>query len=316
MKIAVMGAGGMGGWLGAKLAAAGSNVVFVARGAHLEALRTNGLRVTGAESLRLTDVVATDRPDEIGPVDVVIFSVKLYDTEPAARALAPLLGPRTFVVTVQNGVESANQIANVIGDGRTLAGAAYFPANIAAPGEIAYIGRIEGKPHVAFGEPGAGSSQRACAFAEVCRTAAIDAEVFDDTDLMIWEKFCLIAGTSASTALTRQTVGVVRSDPDIRWMLSEAIAEAARIGRTLGVALPDDIEARTLDFIDHNPPNGKSSQLVDLERGRRLELEGLSGAVVRLGRQTGVPTPVHATVYAALKPFLDGTPKSELTGGA
>ncbi|NIW57046.1 MAG: 2-dehydropantoate 2-reductase [Gammaproteobacteria bacterium] len=311
MKIAVMGAGGMGGWLGAKLAAAGSDVTFLARGAHLEAIRASGLRVTGAESLRLGDAVATDRPDEIGPVDVVLFCVKLYDTESAAKALAPLLGPETFVVTVQNGVESTDRIGKVIGDGRTLAGAAYFPANIAAPGEVAYLGRIEGKPHIAFGEPGAGSSKRACAFAEICRAAAIDAEVFEDTDLMIWEKFCLIAGTSASTALTRQTVGVVRNDPDMRWFLSEAIAEAARVGRRLGVALADDTETRILDFIDHNPPNGKSSQLVDLERGRRLELDGLSGAVVRLGKQAGVPTPVHATVYAALKPFVDGAPGAQ-----
>ncbi len=214
-------------------------------------------------------------------------------------------------MTVQNGVESTDRIGKVIGDGRTLAGAAYFPANIAAPGEVAYLGRIEGKPHIAFGEPGAGSSKRACAFAEICRAAAIDAEVFEDTDLMIWEKFCLIAGTSASTALTRQTVGVVRNDPDMRWFLSEAIAEAARVGRRLGVALADDTETRILDFIDHNPPNGKSSQLVDLERGRRLELDGLSGAVVRLGKQAGVPTPVHATVYAALKPFVDGAPGAQ-----
>lgn len=311
MKIAVMGAGGMGGWLGAKLATAGSDVTFLARGAHLEAIRASGLRVTGAESLHLGDAVATDRPEEIGPVDVVLFCVKLYDTESAAKALAPLLGPETFVVTVQNGVESADRIGKVIGDGRTLAGAAYFPANIAAPGEVAYLGRIEGKPHIAFGEPGAGSSKRACALAEICRAAAIDAEVFEDTDLMIWEKFCLIAGTSASTALTRQTVGVVRNDPDMRWFLSEAIAEAARVGRRLGVALADDTETRILDFIDHNPPNGKSSQLVDLERGRRLELDGLSGAVVRLGKQAGVPTPVHATVYAALKPFVDGAPGAQ-----
>ena len=307
MKIAIMGAGGMGGWLGAKLAAAGRGVAFVARGAHLEAIRANGLRVTGAESLHLKDVVATDRPEEIGRVDCVIFCVKLYDTESAAGALAPLLGAKTFVVTVQNGVESAERIATIIGKGRTLAGAAYFPANIASPGEIAYIGRIEGKPHIGFGEPGAGASNRACDFAEICRAAAIDVEVFEDTDLMIWEKFCLVAGTSAATALTRQPVGVVRSDPDMRWMLSEAIGEAARIGRGLGVALGDDVEARILDFIDHNPADGKSSQLVDLERGRRLELEGLSGAVVRLGRQAGIATPIHATAYAALKPFLNGT---------
>lgn len=312
MRIAVMGAGGMGGWFGAKLARAGNEVLLVARGAHLEAIRANGLRVSGADQLHLTDIVATDRPDEIGPVDVILFCVKLYDTESAASSLAPLLGPNTFVITVQNGVESAERIARVVGAGRTLAGAAYFPANIAAPGEIAYVGRIEGKPHIAFGEPGAGPSERAHAFAAVCRSAAIDAEVCDDTESMIWEKFCLVSGTSAATALTRQTVGAVRSDPDIRWMLAEAIGEGARVGRKLGVALPDDIEARTLAFIDNNPPNGKSSQLVDLERGRRLELDGLSGAVVRLGSRSGVPTPVHATVYAALKPFIDGTPASGL----
>jgi len=309
MRIAVMGAGGMGGWLGARLAASGNDVRFIARGAHLKALRTNGLRVSGADSVHLTEVIATDRPEEIGTVDVVLFCVKLYDTDSAASMLASLLGPETFIVTIQNGVESASRIARIIGDGRTLAGAAYFPANIAAPGEIAYVGRTEGKPHIAFGEPGAGPSERAHAFAEICRAAGIDTDVFDDTESMIWEKFCLIAGASASTALTRQTLGAVRSDPDIRWMLAEAIGEAARIGRELGVALQDDVEARTLDFIDHNPPNGKSSQLIDLERGRRLELEGLSGAVVRLGRQTGVPTPVHATVYAALKPFIDGVPE-------
>jgi 2-dehydropantoate 2-reductase len=308
MRIAIMGAGGMGGWLGAKLLAAGNDVHFIARGAHLDALRRNGLEVSGGDSLSLSDVAATDKPDEVGPVDAILFCVKLYDTEPAARALAPLLGAETFVVTVQNGVESAEHIASVIGPGRTLAGAAYFPANIAAPGRIAYIGRIEGKPHIAFGEPGTGPSERAHGFAALCRAAGIDADVFDDTESMIWEKFCLIAGTSASTALTRQTVGVIRNDPDMRWMLSEAVGEAVRVARGLGVTLPDEIQSRTLEFIDNNPADGKSSQLVDLERGRRLELDGLSGAVIRLGKQTGVPTPVHRTVYAALKPFVDGSP--------
>lgn len=311
MKIAVMGAGGMGGWFGAKLVAADNEVVFIARGAHLEALRSNGLTVSGAESLHLIDIVATDRPADIGPVDAVLFCVKLYDTESAAKAMVPLLGPNTCVVTVQNGVESADRIGRVIGDGRTLAGAAYFPANIAAPGEIAYVGRIAGKPHIAFGEPTAGPSERAHRFADTCRAAGIDADVCDDSDSMIWEKFCLVSGTSAATALTRQTVGSVRSDPDTRWMLQEAIGEAARVGRKLGIALPDDVESRTLSFIDNNPPNGKSSQLIDLERGRRLELAGLSGAVIRLGRQTGIPTPVHCTVYAALKPFIDGASESQ-----
>ena len=310
MRLAVFGAGGMGGYLGAKLAAAGDDVQFIARGEHLEAMRARGLRIGGAESIHVTDVVATDRPEEIGPVDAVLFCVKQYDTEQAARAVTPLLTDRTFILTVQNGVESAERIADIVGAGRTLAGAAYFPANIAAPGEITYVGRIAGKPHIGFGEPGAGASDRARAFARRCREAGVDADVFDDTDAMIWEKFCLMAGTSATTALSRQTVGVVRGDPDLRRFLAEAIGEAAGVGRALGIALPDDTEARILQFIDRNPANGKSSQLIDLERGRRLELEGLSGAVVRLGRKTGVPTPVHAVVYAALKPYVDGTPKS------
>lgn len=306
MKIAVMGAGAIGGWLGARLALSGADVGFIARGAHLEVMRENGLKVGGAQSIHLNKVYATDNPQQIGPVDAVLFCVKLYDTEAAARGLAPLLGPDTFVVTIQNGVESAMRISRIIGNGRTLPGCAYFPANIAAPGEIEYLGRNEGNPHIAFGEPAAGTSHRADEFARLCRSAGIDADVVDDTESMIWEKFCMVASTSATTALTRQTFGAVRSDPHMRWLLTQTIVEAARVGRNLGVALSDDLETRILDFIDHFPANGKASQLTDLERGRRLELEGLSGTVVRLGKQTSSPTPVHSTVYAALKPFVDG----------
>ena len=310
MRIAIMGTGGMGGWLGARLATSGNDVCFIARGAHLEALQTSGLKVTGADSLYIEHVTVTDQPETLGSVDVVLFCVKLYHTEAAAKSITPLLGPDTLVVTVQNGVESAARISNVIGPDRTLAGAAYFPGHIVTPGEVAYVGRIEGKPHIAFGEPGAGPSNRAHTFANICSAAGIDADVFEDTDLSIWEKFCLIAGTSSSTALSRQTIGTVRDDPDMNWVLTEAVGEAAQVGRKLGIALEDDIEARTLDFINCNPGHGKSSQLIDLERGSPLELDGLSGAVVRLGKQTGVATPVHATVYAALKPFINGSTKS------
>lgn len=307
MRIAVMGAGGVGGYLGAKLAAAGEQVTLIARGAHLEAIRAHGLRVGGAETLHVADARATGDPAAAAPVDVVLFCVKLYDTEAAAEAIAPALGPRSAVVTLQNGVESARRIDAVVGARRTLSGAAYFPASISAPGEIAYLGRIAGKPHIAFGEAGAGPSERARAFAATCARAGIAAEVFDDTDRMVWEKFCLIAGISASTGLTRCDVGTVRADPDMRWLLAEAVAEAARVGRARGVALPDDVEARTLGLVDGNPPDGKASLLVDLERERRLELDALSGAVVRLGRELGVPTPVHATVLAGLKPFAGGS---------
>jgi 2-dehydropantoate 2-reductase len=236
----------------------------------------------------------------------VLFSVKLYDTDAAAAALAPLLGPNTCVLTVQNGIESAARIARAIGAGRVLAGAAYFPANIAAPGEIAYLGCIAGKPQLAFGEPGAGVSARAGTIAEIFDAAGVSVSVCASTELMLWEKFCLVAATSATTALARQPIGVVREDADLRWMLAEAVAEAVRVGRRAGVALPVALEAQVLRAIDGNPPHGKASQLVDLERGRRLELDGLSGAIVRLGREFGEATPVHATVYAALKPYIDG----------
>jgi 2-dehydropantoate 2-reductase len=306
VRIAIMGAGGIGGYLGAKLAAGGQDVSFIARGAHLSALRESGLRVSGAQSLRLPRVHATDDPREVGAVDLVLFCVKLYDTDAAAAGLAPLMGPDTCVLTVQNGIASAACIARAIGAGRVLAGAAYFPANIAAPGAIAYLGCIAGKPQLAFGEPGAGTSARAGIIAGMFEAAGVSARVCANTELMLWEKFCLVAATSATTALARQPIGVVREDADLRWMLAEAVAEAARVGRRVGVALPEDLEARVLRAIDGNPPHGKASQLIDLERGRRLELDGLSGAIVRLGRELDEPTPVHATVYAALKPYIDG----------
>jgi 2-dehydropantoate 2-reductase len=306
VRIAIMGAGGIGGYLGAKLAAGGQDVSFIARGAQLRALRESGLRVSGAQSLRLPRVQATDNPFEVGAVDLVLFCVKLYDTDAAAAALEPLIGPDTCVLSVQNGIESAARIARAIGADRVLAGAAYFPANIAAPGAIAYLGCIAGKPQLAFGEPGAGASARAGIIAGMFDAAGVSARVCASTELMLWEKFCLVAATSATTTLARQPIGVVREDADLRWMLAEAVAEAARVGRRAGVALPEDLEAQVLRAIDGNPPHGKASQLVDLERGRRLELDGLSGAIVRLGRGLGEPTPVHATVYAALKPYIDG----------
>lgn len=301
-----MGAGGMGGYLGAKLAATGQDVSFIARGAHLRALRESGLRVSGAETVHVPRVQATDDPREIGAVELVLFCVKLYDTDVAAAALEPLVGPNTCVLTVQNGIENAARIARVIGPGRVLAGAAYFPANIASPGEIAYRGCIAGKPQLVFGEPDGGASARAEAIARAFHAAGVSVQVCASTELMLWEKFCLVVATSATTALARQPIGVVRTDPDLRWMLAEAVAEAARVGRRAGVALPADLEAQVLRAIDANPPHGKASQLIDLERGRRLELDGLSGAVLRLGREFGEPTPVHATVYAALKPYIDG----------
>lgn len=305
MKIVVMGAGGIGGYLGGKLAAAGRDVTFIARGAHLEAMRRQGLRIRGVETLDLLDVSVTDKPAEIGVADAVLFCVKLYDTVAAATATVPIVGKNTMVLTLQNGIESVGQVGAIVGSTTMLGGAAYFPANITAPGEVTYLGKIATRPHVAFGEPGGSDSDRVRALVATFRAAGIEAEGCADTDLMLWEKFLLIAGTSAATSVTRCTVGAVRSDPDMRWLLREAIAEAERIGRAAGVCLASNILDQVMEALDANPADGKSSQLVDLENGRRLELEGLSGAIVRLGKELGVPTPVHSTVYAALKPFRD-----------
>ncbi|MCP5150678.1 MAG: 2-dehydropantoate 2-reductase [Chromatiales bacterium] len=309
MRIAVMGAGGVGGYLGARLAAAGNDVHLIARGAHLAALRASGLRLRGVEPLDLPDIVATDDPATVGPVDLVLFCVKLYDTDAATAAVAPLVGADTMVLTLQNGIESVARIGAALGTQAVLGGAAYFPANITAPGEVTYLGKIARMPHVAFGEPGGGPSTRTRRLARICEDAGIEARVCDDTDLVLWEKFLLIAGTSATTTIARCTIGAVRDDPDLRWLLAAAIGEAARVGRAAGIALADDAEQRILDVLETNPADGKSSQLVDLENGKRLELDGLSGAVVRMGRALAEPTPVHSTVYAALKRYRDGPPR-------
>ena len=306
MRIAVMGTGGMGGYLGAKLAAAGEDLTFIARGTHLAAIQKDGLQVKGVEPMAVNPAQATDDPGVVGMVDGVLFCVKLYDTESAAAAIRPIVGPETWVLTVQNGIDGAARIGSILGEGHTLGGAAYFPANITGPGEVTYLGKIAGKSHLIFGEVGGGTSARAAVVSAAFNAAGIESEVCADTGVMLWEKFCLMAGSSAVMGLTRQNIGTVRSDPDMRWVLESAIAEAAAVGRASGIALPPDVEARTMAALEGNPGTAKASLLVDLERGRRLELEGLSGALVRLGRELGVETPVHRLVYAGLKTFVSG----------
>ena len=306
MRIAIMGAGGVGGFLGGKLALAGGDVVFVARGKHLEALRTHGLRVVGAEEFTVLPVTVSDQPQVLGEVDVVLFCVKLYDTESAAAQLEPLLADHTVVVTLQNGVESLQRIGSVIGKERVLAGAAYFPASINSPGEIIFKGSIPGKPLVEVAEPQDGSSDRAEQLIQEMQDAGIAAAVNKNANLMLWEKFCWIAGVSGVTAVTRQPIGIIRADPDMRSLFAGCIRECVAVGRAVGVPLDAALEERLMGLLETNPAQGTSSLFVDLERGRALELDGLSGAVQRLGQEYDVPTPVTSAVYAALKPFRTG----------
>jgi 2-dehydropantoate 2-reductase len=306
MKIAVMGAGGVGGFLGGKLALGGRDVVFVARGKHLEALRNQGLRVVGAEEFTVSPVNVSDQTQAFGKVDLILFCVKLYDTESAAAQLEPMLADHTVVVTLQNGVESQQRIGNVIGEERVVSGAAYFPASINVPGEIVFKGPIPGKPLVEIGEGQGDSRLPAAQLIQEFQAAGVTGALSKDTSLMLWEKFCWIAGVSGVTAVTRQPIGIVRIDPDMRALFADCVKECAAVGRAAGVPLDLALEERLMGLLESNPAEGKSSLLVDLERGRPLELDGLSGAVHRLGQKYLVATPVTSSVYAALKSFRLG----------
>lgn len=303
MRFAIMGAGGVGGYYGACLARAGEDVAFIARGAHLAALRDTGLLIHDRDGdFTVAPVTATDDPATLEPVDVVLMCVKLYDTESAAQLIQPLLGPDSLVVTLQNGVEAPEIVASVIGDGRTLGGATYISATITQPGAIR---RNNDLTHIEFGEPDGTASARVHALVEIFKAAGLDARPVNDTAALLWSKFVLLAANSGMTAMTRQDTGGLRADPVTREAHTAALSEVAAVGRALGVVLAEDIEQRCLDWLDNNAPI-KPSLLVDLEAGKRLEVGWLSGAVHRLGKRAGVPTPTHTAIYAALRPFEEG----------
>lgn len=304
-RIAIIGAGAVGAYYGGCLAAAGHEVLFIARGAHLQAMQQHGLEIVSEDGpLRLPVVDAREHASELGPVDVVLFCVKLYDTEDAIELCRPLLGTDTFVLTLQNGVESAGRLGAALGADRILGGATYVVAHVRDPGIIRRTGLTN---RIDLAEADGTRSERAMVLTRILQDVGVDANLCDDMDLMLWHKFVLVASSSAATAVTRQTIGVVRADPVMREMLVSCIAETAAVGRALGVRLEDGLEQQVLDKFDHvMSAETKASQLTDLERGRPLELEWLSGAVHRLGKQTGVPTPVHSTAYVALLAFVNG----------
>jgi 2-dehydropantoate 2-reductase len=304
LKIAVLGAGGVGGYFGGRLAAAGANLTFIARGEHLSALRRDGLRIESALGNALVKPVrVTDDPAPLGPVDMVWIAVKLWSTDEAARAVAPLVGPRTAVISFQNGVEAEDLLIRLYGRERVMGGVAHIAAVIEQPGVIRHNGTLQ---KLAFGELDGIRSERAEALLALCRKAGIDAAIPEDINRAIWEKFVFLVGLSGMTALTRLPIGPVREDPDTRAMLLEVLREAAAVARAKGVALAEDAAERQLAFTYGLPPTMISSMLGDLRRGNRLELPWLAGAVVRLGRQLGVATPMNAAVYAALKPYVGG----------
>ncbi len=304
MKVAVFGAGGVGGTFGARLAERGHEVHFIARGRHLAAMREQGLRVEGARgALHLNPVRATDDPATIGPVDLVLFCVKLWDTEDAAPRCAPMLGTDTAVLTLQNGVDAPEVLARTLGAGHVMAGAAGIFATIAAPGLIAQPASVQA---IAFGELGGSDSARGRTIERALSEAGVETRFTRETDVELWKKFVYLTGLSGMTCFTRGPIGPIREDPALLAMLRGAIGEAIAVGRAKGVRLaPDALEER-LGVAMRLAPTMKASMLYDLERGNRLELPWLSGAVVRMGREAGVPTPIQTQIVDALTPYAQG----------
>jgi len=306
LRIAVMGSGGVGGYFGGRLAADGHAVSFVARGPHLEALRARGLAIRSPlGDADIAGVQATDDPCAIGPVDVVMVAVKLYDVAAAAQACKALVGPDTLVISFPNGIDSEDILREVLGDAPVAGGVARISATIAEPGVIAHHGSFAS---LEFGELDGRDSPRLQRFRAACAGAGIKARVSDAIVAAIWHKFIFLASFAALTAVTRAPYGPIRRHPETFALLERAVAEVAAVGQAKGVALGADPAGEAMKVVQGLGENIKASMLVDLERGKPLELRFLSGAVVRLGRELGVPTPVHEFALGALMPYADGAP--------
>ncbi len=304
MRMAVMAAGAVGGYFGARMAAAGHDVAFIARGAHRDAIRRDGLVVESSlGNLHLKSVTVTDDPKAVGPVDCVLFAVKLWDTEAAGEQAKPLIGPNTRVITLQNGVDSVERLAPILGDAATIGGATYVVAKIARPGVIVHTGtaarilcgRLDRRPDPVL-----------AGYVGEIKAAGIDITLSNDMLLDLWKKFALLTGTSGATASTRQQLGVIRDDPDMRAFIVRLMQETAAVGRAAGVPFAGDFEAELERTVASFPPTMKASMANDLDAGNRLELDWLAGKVAALGRKHGVPTPTHDAVYAILKPYRMG----------
>jgi 2-dehydropantoate 2-reductase len=304
MRVAVIGAGGVGGAFGAALAQAGADVTFVARGAHLAAMRDKGLRVEGGRGETvIAPAQATDDPATIGPVDFVLFCVKLWDVESAGAAIKPLVGPTTAVIPLQNGIDASERLIPILGAAAVMGGVAQISATIAEPGVIRQVGNFM---RMVFGELEGGKSARGEAFLALCQKARFDATHSDQIMTELWMKFIMLATNAALTASTRTALGVLRDDSDIAPLFARAFAEVVAVGRARGVKLPEDAVDRMVAFTHSAPATMMASMAHDLIRGNRIELPWLSGKVVTLGRELGVPTPVHEVLYAVLKPFVNG----------
>lgn len=308
MKICFVGAGAVGGFYGALLARTGHNVSFIARGAHRDAIQANGLRVVGPLGDFTVRTPAESDPARIGPVDVVVYTVKTYDNATAIPLITPLVGPATTVLTLQNGVDSAEEIGAVIGERPTIGGSTYIATAIDGPGVIRQTGTHR---RIVLGEyfnPPVEITARVRALADAMQAADIQVEAVADARHTVWEKFTYLAPFAAFTGAARLPIGPLWSDDYIQQMFLDAVEEVANVARAHGVKLPADHRSRVFEYAIKLPPSTRSSLLIDLSQGKRIEVEALQGSVVRRGANVGVPTPIMGALYAVLKPHANGAP--------
>jgi 2-dehydropantoate 2-reductase len=305
MKIAFMGSGGVGGFYGGRLANAGYDVAFIARGAHLAAMREHGLTIENEPqgNIHVPRVTATDTPSSLGVVDLVVLGVKLWDTDRAVEAIKPMVGPRTAVVSLQNGVIKDDILRRAFGEAAVIGGVGYVATNIARPGVIRQTGTMQ---RFIIGEYNGTRSSRVEALHAALLKAGINAEISDDIRRTLWEKYVFLVGLSGSTTTMRSTIGPIRENPQTRAFLFDLMKETVAVGRAHGVALPEDYAEQRLTFVDTMAPAMTSSMHHDLTSGNPLEVRWLSGGVVELSREVGVPTPANRAVWDILALHAEG----------
>jgi 2-dehydropantoate 2-reductase len=303
MRIAVVGAGGLGGYFGARLALGGAEVHFIARGRHLQALRENGLRIVGPQPLHLARVNATDDTHGVGPVDLVMLCVKLWDTEAALEQARPLLGSQSAIVSFQNGVLKDRALREAYGAGPVMGGVGYVATTIDSPGVIRQTGPMQ---RLLFGEFDGSRSIRGQAFLQACLAGGINAELSADIEREIWQKFVFLAALSGTTTTIRKSIGPIRANAQTRSFLLDLMREVVAVGRAHGVNVPEDYAEQRLKLADEVAPDMTSSMHHDLERGNRLELRWLASAVVELGRARNVPTPLNRAIADILALHAEG----------
>lgn len=300
MKIAVMGTGGVGGYFGGLLARAGNDVTFVARGAHLEAIRANGLRVESAnDGVFTVEGNAIDDTSQAGLQELVLFTVKMYDNSAAIDAVKPMLGPDSLVLTLQNGIDNGHQLVEAFGRERVLIGSCYLEGRIREPGVV-----TQGGPgRASFGELEPGTTERCRKLLALFLEANWRVDLEENMPGMLWKKFSYLAGSAAVGAATRTLFGEMRSIPETRAIIQGAIEEILEVGRASGAPIMEDSLEWCLASLDSFPASGMSSLGKDFLEGRPVELDGLTGAAIRMGREYAVPTPINDTLYGILKPW-------------